>query len=125
VLENLPDIANHSAREHLLRQLLPRIDDSSKYSIHRLAYKPERRYVGQLQLDGRPQAVLRFYTEDDFLGANRNAKVLRPGKTLRLAKRLGRSKHHAVIALEWLEGMLLSEALADESFDPSYMSRVG
>jgi aminoglycoside phosphotransferase (APT) family kinase protein len=116
-LESLGDVASEDGRERLLRQLLPELEDVSRYSIERLAYKPERRYVGQLRLDDRPRAVLRFYSNDDFLRASRNTKVLESGKTLRLPGRVGRSERDAAIALEWLEGALLSELLARDSID--------
>jgi len=124
-LPYLSILANDSERMRLFQRLSLPIENASSYSIRRLAYKPERRYVGQLRLDDRPHAVLRFYTEHDFRSANRNAKVLRPGKTLRLAGRLGRSKHRAITALRWLEGTILSQALANDPFNPLSLKRVG
>jgi Ser/Thr protein kinase RdoA (MazF antagonist) len=56
---------------------------------------------------------------------SRNAKVLKSNALLRLPRRLGRSERHHVLALEWLPGRLLSEALADPRFDLSGVRHVG
>ncbi|HEV8606238.1 MAG TPA: phosphotransferase [Tepidisphaeraceae bacterium] len=124
-LDSLAVLNNDSQTRRLLKRLLPQFAANSACSIRRLSYKPERRYVGQLVMDGHPHAVLRFYTESDFLRASRNAKVLRSGSSPRLPERLGRSRQYAVTALQWLEGALLSELLAEEGFDAASLSRVG
>src|SRR5215212_6811506 len=81
VLEDEADL------RRMLAQIVPGAD-LREFSIQRLAYKPQRRFVGQLQIAKQPAAVLRFYTQEEFARSSHNAKVLKPGKTLQLAPRL-------------------------------------
>ena len=125
VLRYLAILADDSDCRRMLKKIVPHGGDFSDYCIHRLAYKPERRFVGQLRVADRSIAVLRFYTSDDFARANHNAKLLKPGKTLRLPGRLGRSKHRAITALEWLEGSLFGDLLERGDLPSSALQDVG
>lgn len=118
-------LATDEGRARLLKKVLPDRPDLWSARLQRLAYKPDRRYVGRLLVAGEPQAAVKFYTESSFLRTNRSAKLVRSGQTLRIARRLGRSKRHCVMALEWMPGRLLGDALEDASFPSARLSAVG
>ncbi len=124
-VESLYLLATDEDRAHLLHRILPDRPDLWTAKCHTLAYKPDRRYVGQLLVSGEPQAVLKFYTRSSFQPTSRPAKVVSSGKTLRIAQRLGRSNRHCVVALEWLPGRLLIDALEDPNFPSAPLAAVG
>lgn len=121
----LPRLVDSKQREELLRRLFPEQEESWAGTIETLRYKPQRRYVARLLLDGEPKALLKFYTQEGYLAAQRNAKVLEPCVGLQLAERIGRSDRHQIVALQWLPGQLLSDAITDESLPCDRMAAVG
>lgn len=124
-VESLYLLATGEGRAHLLQRVLPDRPDFWGAKFHTLAYKPDRRYVGQLLILGEPQAVVKFYTQSSFRRTSRPAKVVRSGKTLRIARRLGRSNRHCVVALEWMPGRLLIDALEDPNVPSAPLVAVG
>ncbi len=121
----LPRLVDSTQREELLRRLFPEQEELWAGTIETLRYKPQRRYVARLLLDGEPRALLKFYNQEGYLAAQRNTKVLEPCHGLQLAERIARSDRHHIVALQWLPGQLLSDAVADESLPPDRMAAVG
>lgn len=124
-VESLDLLATDEDRARLLRRVLPDRPDLWSSSLEMLAYKPDRRYVGRLLVSGEPQAVVKFYTRSSFRRTSRSAKVVRSGEILRIARRLGRSNLRCVVALEWMPGRLLVDALEDPSFPSTPLAAVG
>jgi hypothetical protein len=114
VLKELPDPAAWRRR---LGRLFPERPDLWECGIRTLAYKPERRYVGQLVAGEEPRAVLKYYSGEGFAQADANAGGFRSRGPLRVARRIGRSKRRRILAFEWLRGRLLSEAILDAEPD--------
>jgi aminoglycoside phosphotransferase (APT) family kinase protein len=94
-------------------------------TIEELRYKPERRYVARLCVNGRPAAALKFYTESGYGPAKRGVSAIRPRGALRIARRIGHSDRHCILAFEWRPGRLLTEAIADPSLPPDSLAVVG
>ncbi|MCA9187937.1 MAG: aminoglycoside phosphotransferase family protein [Pirellulaceae bacterium] len=69
-----------------------------------LAYKPERRCMAKLSVDGQPCAAIKFYAPGDFEPARIRAKQFRSSQQLRIPEIVGRSKRHRVLAMQWLPG---------------------
>jgi Ser/Thr protein kinase RdoA (MazF antagonist) len=109
----------------LLRRVFPQRPDLWAASLQGIRYKPERRYVAQLVTSGEPQAVLKLYTGTGYKEAKGNAKGFRSGKILRVPRTLGHSDKHGVLAFEWMEGQLLSDALSDPHLNLSMVEKVG
>lgn len=114
-----------ASRVDLMSRILPDAKELWHGECRTLAYKPQRRYVGQWLTDGVPRAVIKLYTPAAFRTANRNAKHLQSHGRFRIAQRLGRSEHHAIMALQWLEGTLLRDALVDPAFDLAQIQKTG
>src|SRR5262249_7040664 len=93
--------------------------------VEPLRYKPERRYVARLTVGGAPRVALKAYSRPGYDAAQANAKAIKSGRTFRRAGRLGRSARHPLLALEWLPGRLLTEALTDPDFAPDAVEAVG
>jgi hypothetical protein len=107
----LPSLADAGARRALLGRVLPGRPEWWDGTLHRLAYKPERRFVAQLRdAGGVPRAVIKLYSAG-FAGVSRNAKVTWGEGALRTARRLGRSEKYSALALEWVPGATLAEVL--------------
>ncbi|MCI0586202.1 MAG: phosphotransferase [Planctomycetes bacterium] len=120
VLARLGDAEGRAA---LLRKLLPGRPEAWEGRVATLRYKPERRYVAVVGEGTR--LVLKAYAGEEFETAQSNARALRSCGTLRLARRLGRSRRHRILALEWLSGGLLREAMGRPDFDPARLGPIG
>ena len=114
--------ASHSG---LLQRVFPDSPDMWRADIRTIAYKPERRYVGQAVVEGKPRAALKFYTDGGYVKAKQNTRVFHSGGVLRLPKRIGHSDRHRVLAFEWLEGRLLSETLSDPHLSCESLAATG
>jgi aminoglycoside phosphotransferase (APT) family kinase protein len=115
-LEALSLLADAAGRHRLLQKMLPEWPRLWEGTLQSLRYKPERRYVGQLLTrEGMPAAVLKLYSEEDFPAAQANAKAFEACSLPLVARRLGRSSRHRLVALEWVPGRVLTEVLTDPS----------
>lgn len=124
-LNALPLLTNDETRQRLIRKLLPAQEEFWQASIVPIRYKPERRFVARLDVNGEPRAVIKVYTRTGFPAAERCAKAFHSKPNLQCPVRLGRSNRHRVLALEWLPGRLLFDAMSDTNFDPSFVKPVG
>lgn len=117
-LRALSLLASVPAKERLLKRVLPDSSSVKKLSITTLRYKPERRYVGRLDIDAQPYAVLKLYTQDGFSQARKNAENVHSNSTLRIAEFIGVSRRRKGLAFEWINAPTLMEHLEDKS-DPA------
>jgi aminoglycoside phosphotransferase (APT) family kinase protein len=124
-LTALPALTDADRRPRLLAKLLPHRPELWPAQMQTLRYKPGRRLVARLDVDGRPRAVLKAYTPAGFAAAQANAKAVHRRPMFRIPERLGRSTRHGITAMEWLEGRLLADALADPMLDPAAVQAVG
>src|SRR5262249_15254610 len=115
-LHALSHIADAQADRDFLRELLPDLPDFWESTVAPLRYRPERHYVAQL-VGVRGRAVVKFHGERGYAPARANARAFLSRGPLRVARMLGSQDLHQVLALEWLPGRLLDEALQDPDFD--------
>lgn len=111
-------------RRQILRRLLPGEPDWWDGALLPLAYKPERRFVGELRVAGAARAVVKVHSPSDY--ARRSP--WQPAETesgLRLARTLRHAKRHGLVVSEWLPGEQLRELLADPRFDVERVAGVG
>jgi aminoglycoside phosphotransferase (APT) family kinase protein len=113
-LRSIRRLGDPAARRHLFSRILPERPELWEGSIETLRYKPERRYVARLSAGPAAPVALKFTLEEDFAAVNANAKRYRSREVLRLPERVGVLKAQGVLALEWIEGVSLAEALAGE-----------
>ena len=124
-LKSLARLGNADTESALVRRVFcdqRHLWEGKTYSIR---YKPERRYVARFDVEGEPEAVLKFYTPHAFTAALRHARLFRSRDLLRIPMRIGHSKRHSILALEWMGGQLLSDAFLDPDFSPASLIRVG
>jgi thiamine kinase-like enzyme len=114
-LQRLRRIAETEAQHRFFKKFLPEVRDqlSSKYKMESLAYKPERRYVAKVTTESNSSTLLKFYTPHIFQTTQQCATAFTSHGLLRVPRCLGKSDRHSVLALEWLEGRLLSEIIND------------
>lgn len=124
-LRSLASLDGGQTQRRLLAQFLPNRPDLWDGELRTLRYNPERRYVAQLTGGNKPAAVLKFYDTDSFSEAHWISKRFESRGTLRIAKRLGQSRRHRVLAYEWLPGRLLSDVIAEPTLHLDVANRVG
>ncbi len=124
-LGSLALMGDAARREDFLRRHLFGHEQLWQSEVCTLAYKPERRWVGALEVDGTPLAVCKFYGESAFESARLKSKCFRNGEVLRLAPLIGRSKGRGALFYDWQRGELLSQAMLGPTFDSAVMFRVG
>jgi aminoglycoside phosphotransferase (APT) family kinase protein len=89
--------------------------DAPTAQIHTLHFNPERRFVGRLTIGGRSRATIRCYRRQDYVDT-----VDKPGRfqsrgPLKLARSLDCDARNHVVVLEWLEGLSLEAAIAEDA----------
>jgi hypothetical protein len=119
--------ADAQTRRDQLRTLLPDRPDLWESKVRTLHYLPDARYVVQLRTVAGPKAVLKFHgASDDFDHAARvAARGLASIGPLRLARQIGCSKRHRMLAYEWLEGQDLSMVVSANELGPENGVLVG
>lgn len=124
-LKGLVPLADPGARQALLARMILEEPDLRTGRLQRLRYKPLRRYVARVQTDLDKGIVLKAYNKDDYQAAQVNAKALQSRGMLRLARRVGRSGRHHLLALEWLPGRLVEDVLAAPELEVEKVAAVG
>jgi hypothetical protein len=108
-LRGLRVLADQRERERVFRELFPDSPELWRGELRCLRYRPERRYVSALSAAGENRAILKSYTRKAYLRARHNAEAFHSRGPLRVARVLGRSDSHRLLAFEWLPGRLLKE----------------
>jgi len=122
VLSSLADALNPTDRlQEEWRDHLP----TGELSVDALRYKPERRFVGAVMVAAKPAAAVKFYAGRDYDRAARNAKVLTNVCGVRLPHRLERCRKQKYVLSEWLTGVPLREAMAQQLNLTDVAERVG
>lgn len=111
-LRALQALGAESARREMLACLLPEQPDARDGRVEPLRYKPERRFVGHLRTDHGHDAVLKFYTRDDYMEISVKGDRLVDAAPLRIAHRLHRSKQYRAAVIQWIEGRSLRDVIA-------------
>ncbi|HXV61255.1 MAG TPA: phosphotransferase [Vicinamibacteria bacterium] len=124
-IRSLRRLGEATTRARLLRKALPAHPGLWSAELRPLAYKPDRRFVGQLRGPDGDLAVVRQYSRSGFTRIGRARTLPVANGCLRLARPLGRSERHRFVVLEWLEGRLLGDALRASRFDARELKRVG
>ena len=116
-LGQLPDLIDPRRRVPLLRDLLPGLPAMWSGELESLRYWPGRRYSARLRGSDGTLALVKAYTGRGYRRARLNAGQFRSRPPLRVARVLGASERHRLIAFEWLPGRMLSESWLDPEPD--------
>jgi aminoglycoside phosphotransferase (APT) family kinase protein len=123
-LDVLPRLTG-DGRGELLRKMFPRRPELWSATLRPLAYKPARRFVAAVCTGDGPRGVLKAYAGPGYTTARGTVQGVRSGRVLRVARRVGRSNRHGLLAWDWLPGRLLSDELAAPDFSPGQVGLVG
>jgi aminoglycoside phosphotransferase (APT) family kinase protein len=122
-LRVLARLAAPGPRRRLLGRLLGR-DPGTDDAPVRLRYKPERRWVGRLTTRA-GAVVVKAYAPAGFEGVLRGSRAWRDQPPLRVPRLLGARPERAVLALEWIAGRALGEALLAGEAGPREVALAG
>ena len=115
-LPQVPLLTDGARRTPLIRDLLPERPDLWEGEIRTIRYWPGRRYSAELRA-GAARALVKAYTRKGFRQARRNAEVFRSFDRLRVARPLGYSETHRMIAFEWLPGRTMADLCTGPEID--------
>jgi phosphotransferase family enzyme len=108
MLVGLAPLETASGRPDVLRELLPDRPDLWHGELRRLRYRPERRFTAELR-SRESRVLVKSYTRRGFKKSQINAGAFRTRGPLRVARLLGASKPHQLLAFEWLPGRMLRD----------------
>ena len=128
-IAGLVDLAHADRRMVLLQSLLPDQPELWPAELETLCYKPERRFVGRLNLAGKARALIKIY-EDDFKNAWKAAQTIDAfpaDARLTVSRPLGQSREKRIIISQWLPGTALRRQLfsADAALDQQQLQAIG
>ena len=121
-LSGLAQLGDAQGREDLLRDILPGRPDLWAANFELVRYRPGRRCVGRLLVEGQCIAAIKFYSEAEYATASFNARAFESEQMLHIPRWMGDSPRHRAIVIEWLPGDLLFDLLANWE---SHATRVG
>jgi phosphotransferase family enzyme len=116
-LPQVPLLADAERRFELVRDVLPDRPPFWEGGMRCLRYWPGRRYSAELRAADGTRALLKAYTRKGYQRALHNSEAFRSEARLRVARRLGCSDPHRLIAFEWLPGRMLCERLLEPAID--------
>ena len=100
-------LADPAARQRLLDRLLPTAEDPGDRRLRAIRHKPERRWVGVVDVDGRPAHRFKAYRPVDVARAHAGHAVV--GATW--AAPTAWSRRRGVIVSPWIDGASMADAL--------------
>jgi streptomycin 6-kinase len=108
VLRRLPKVATTSARRgRFLARVAPGVASLWAADVVTLKYKAERRFVGRLDVEGRPRALLKLYGPDDFGRAR--AGLLSASGLADAPRLIGASRAAGALLTSWHAGRPLHD----------------
>jgi hypothetical protein len=108
-LRSVAQLLNPTTRPRVCHKLLglePESLAAGDIDLATLNYKPERRYVGEVNR-GTQGWVFKAYTQDDYDTARRNSRDVQSGAVLQVAPLVGRSHRYQMLAFPWVDGQPL------------------
>jgi hypothetical protein len=124
-LPQVPLLADEDRRLELVRDALPDRPGFWESEMRCLRYWPGRRYSAELLASDGTRALLKAYTRRGYQRALHNSEAFRSDARLRVARRLGCSDAHRLIAFEWLPGRMLCDRLLDPASDRAALVATG
>lgn len=110
-LPSLEFLTNNSPSNPFLKKLAPHEEGLHSALVTNLRYKPRRRYVGRVDFDDIPRAILKMHSDSEYQRARRATKSLHPFAGITKADVLSHSDRHRAILLKWVPGRSLTEYL--------------
>ena len=123
-LPGLAPLAQAAERREVLRALLPDRPDLWQGELRRLRYRAERRFTAELRAGDR-RVLVKAYTRRGFVRSQVNHRAFRTQGALRVARLVGVSKAHRLLAFEWLPGRMLHEIFGEAGGDGESVALTG
>ena len=124
-LPQVPLLSDAEDRCRLVRDVLPDRPEFWEGDMRCLRYWPGRRYSAELRAPDGGRALLKAYTRKGYRRALHNTDVFRGDERLSIARRLGCSDEHRLIAFEWLPGRMLCDLLHEPGMDRDALVATG
>lgn len=99
-VRDLVSVIDDARRRDLLQRAVASRPMLAEAGLRPLSYKPERRFVGSLMVEGRPEAVVRVQAR----GTPLRPSLPPSTRLLRLQRVLGRREWRGVSITDWIEG---------------------
>ena len=96
-LPALREFFDNNREPSLLERLMGSSIPQDSVSVVPLRYKPERRFVARVDLNGVPFGVTRLHSENGYTQSRRASKSLGPTDSIRLPDVLGHSDRHRAL----------------------------
>ncbi|WP_416673913.1 aminoglycoside phosphotransferase family protein [Egbenema bharatensis] len=116
-LRQLPTLIDPTLRQKRLQKILPDCSELWTGTLHSLRYKPERRYVAQLQVKGQPQAIIKAYTNYSFRQVKANSKTFQSIDQVNIPSLIGHSRPNQLLIYPWVSGQSLHELITTSSLN--------
>ncbi len=97
--------------QELKENIVPGISGSQRTELRSIAYKPERRFVASLAIDGDTKALIKFHKIRDYRSVLSTIGAVESRNMLRVPRFLGSMQKYGIVGYEWLQGELLSEMI--------------
>jgi len=124
-LPALQHLGDAVKRKRVLRELVPDCPNLWEGQLRRLRYRTQRRYVAELRAADDARALVKAYTQTACIRGKRNAQAFQSRGLLRVARLLGHSECHRLLAFEWLRGRLLLEFCTGPKMDCEALTGTG
>ncbi|MCA9246601.1 MAG: sulfotransferase [Planctomycetales bacterium] len=125
LLPSLGNIDSARGRSSLLRRVFAENPSWQHAEITRIRYKPQRRFVARVVVDGVPLARLKLYAEQDYPAVKRAAKSLNSNDVPQAVPLIGRSDRYFALAFAWLDAPSLREHWQANSGDVDIVTDLG
>jgi hypothetical protein len=119
-LRRLTRLFDESSQLALFGNLFPDQLELQLGDIQLLRYKPERRFVGRLDVDGEPRAAIKLYSQRAYTAARTAAETLSAAGSL-----LGHSDKYGILAFAWQPGAPLIDSIDGPRQSLSTIAQVG
>jgi hypothetical protein len=110
-LGTLPKLAKSETRIGLLDDLLAENKHFRKGAIHGLRYMPEQKFIAKVPVKENVHAILKVYSESEFLPALNGAEAFSSTEKIGIPKRLGACPRRLTQIFEWMPGVTLKNIL--------------
>ncbi len=124
-IKSLCKLISPETRNKFLSSIFPGHTDYWSSEISTLRYKPERRYVSRMSVNGENVGALKAYTEKGFIYSNAGSKNIIKTERFRIARQIGYSKKKYVRVFEWLNGRSLSGLLLNGEDSITLLKNLG
>ncbi len=124
-LATLRKLSQPETRIGLLDDLLAENKHFRQGAIHGLRYRPEQRFVAKVPVKDNAYAVLKVYSEENFLPALNGAEAFNSTEILGIPKRLGSCPRRLTQIFEWMQGVPLSNFLCSPMINFAPLRKAG